>query len=171
VTSVAFSADGSNIVSSSRDKTLRVFAASSGELEATYTGHSEAVFSAMFNDDGKLVFSGGRDRKLHVWETHEAKKISEIPVDAEIQRLLVSARGLFIASDKIVYQYSRERKPERAKTFTGHQDLVYSLALHEVLNLLATGSYDGEIRIWNVQDGSLKKQFKAVPVQVAAQLR
>jgi len=167
VTSVAFSADGSNIVSSSRDKTVRVFDANGGELEATYTGHSEAVFSAMFNDDGKLVYSGGRDRKLHVWETHEAKKISEIPVDAEIQRLLVTASGVFIASDKVVHQYSRERKPERVRTFAGHEDLVYSLALHEASNLLATGSYDGEVRIWNVQDGSLRKQFKAVPVQVA----
>ena len=171
VTSVAFSANGSNIVSSSRDKTVRVFDASNGELEATYTGHSEAVFSAMFTDDGKLVFSGGRDRKLHVWETHDAKKISEIAVDAEIQKLLLSERGVFMASEKIVYQYSRERKPERAKTFTGHEDLIYSLALHEASNLLATGSYDAEVRIWNVQDGELKKQFKAMPVQVAAQQR
>ena len=171
VTSVAFSADGSNIVSSSRDKTVRVFDASSGELEATYTGHSEAVFSAMFNDDGKLVFSGGRDRKLHVWETHEAKKISEIAVDAEIQRLLFSERGVFIASDKTVYQYSRERKPERVRTFAGHEDLIYSLALHGASALLATGSYDGEVRIWNFRDGSLKRQFKAMPVRVAAQQR
>jgi WD40 repeat protein len=166
VTSVAFSPAGSNIVSSSRDKTVRVFNAITGELEGTYTGHSEAVFSASF-DDGKLVFSGGRDQKLHVWETHEAKKISEIAVDAEIQRLLLSTGGVFIAADKIVYQYSRERKPERMKTFMGHEDLIYSLALHEASNLLATGSYDGEVRIWNVQDGSLKKHFKAMPAQVA----
>jgi hypothetical protein len=171
VTSVAFSADGSNIVSSSRDKTVRVFDASNGELEATYTGHSEAVFSAMFSDDGKLVFSGGRDRKLHVWETHEAKKISEIAVDAEIQKLLLSERGVFIAADKTAFQYSRERKPERVRTFAGHEDVIYGVAVHEGSNLLATGSYDGEVRIWNVQDGSLNKQFKAMPVQVAAQQR
>ena len=171
VTSVAFSADGSNIVSASRDKTARVFDASSGELEATYTGHSEAVFSAMFSDEGKLVFSGGRDRKLHVWETREAKKISEIAVDAEIQKLLLSERGVFIAADKTAYQYSRDRKPERTKTFTGHEDVIYSVAVHEGSSLLATGSYDGEVRIWNVQDGTLKKRFKTMPVQVAAQQR
>ncbi len=168
VTSVAFSTDGSNIVATSRDKTVRVFNADNGELEATYTGHSEAVFSAMFNNDGKLVFSGGRDRKLHVWETHEAKKISEIGVDAEIQKLLVTASGVFIASDKTVYQYSRERKPERLKTFAGHEDLIYSLALHEAFHLLATGSYDGEVRIWNVESGELKKQFKAMPVRLSS---
>ena len=171
VTSVAFSADGSNIVSASRDKTARVFDTSSGELEATYTGHSEAVFSAMFSDEGKLVFSGGRDKKLHVWETREAKKISEIAVDAEIQKLLLSERGVFIAADKTAYQYSRERKPERTKTFAGHEDVIYGVAVHDGSGLLATGSYDGEVRIWNVQDGALKKRFKAMPVQVAAQQR
>lgn len=168
VTAVAFSPNGSNVVSSSRDKTVRVFDTSSGELEATYTGHSEPVFAAMFSDDGKLVFSAGRDRKLHVWEAHDAKKVSEAGVEGEIQRLLVSAQGVFVAAEKTAYQYSRDRKPERVKTFTGHEDLIYSLAVHEGSGALATGSYDGDVRIWNVQDGTLKKQFKAMPVQLTA---
>jgi WD40 repeat protein len=168
VTSVAFSPNGSNIVSSSRDKTVRIFDASSGELEATYTGHSEPVFSAMFSNDGKLVFSGGRDRKLHVWESHDAKKIFEVAVEADIQRLVVSASGVFVAAEKVVYHYSGDRKPERVGTFTGHEDLIYSIALHEPSVRLATGSYDGEVRIWNVEDGSVKKQFKAMPVRLTS---
>jgi hypothetical protein len=168
VTSVGFSPDGSNIVSSSRDKTVRMFDASSGELEATYTGHSEPVFAAMFSDDGKLVFSAGRDRKLHVWEAHGAKKVSEAGVEGEIQRLLVSAQSVFVAAEKTAYQYSRDRKPARIKTFTGHEDTIYSIAVHEGSSALATGSYDSEVRIWNLKDGTLKKQFKAMPVQLTS---
>jgi len=57
------------------------------------------------------------------------------------------------------------------KTFTGHEDLIYSLARHDTSNFLATGSDDGEVRIGNEQDGTLKKHFKAIPLQVAAQQR
>jgi WD40 repeat protein len=111
VTSVAFSPAGSNIVSSSRDKTVRVFNAITGELEGTYTGHSEAVFSASFNDDGKLVFSGGRDQKTaRVGNARGEEDFGDSPSMRKFRELLVTASGVFIAADKTVYQYSRERK-------------------------------------------------------------
>lgn len=167
VTSVAFSPDGSNIVSCSRDKTARMFDATTGELEATYTGHNDAIFSAAFSADGKFVFSGGRDKKLHVWEAREAKKVSEVSVDGEVSRLVLSTNGVFLAADRFAYQYSAQQKPERVKTFSGHDDVIYSLAVHESSGLLATGSYDGEVRIWNIEDAKLKKRFKAMPLRVA----
>jgi hypothetical protein len=168
VTGVAFSADASNIVSTSRDKTARIFDAKTGELETTYTGHTEAIFSAAFSRDDKLVFSAGRDKELHVWEARDAKKVSELSIDGEISRLLLSTNGVFLAADQLVHQYSAQQKPERIKTFSAHADLVYSIALHEGSGLLATGSYDGEVRIWNVEDGKLRRNFKAVPVQLGS---
>jgi WD40 repeat protein len=168
VTSVAFSADGSNIVSTSRDKTARIFDARTGELEATYTGHTEAIFGAAFSSDGKLVFSGGRDKELHVWEARDAKKTSELSIDGEISRLLLSTNGVFLAADKVVHQYSAQQKPERAQTFTGHNDVIYSIAVHEGSARLATGSYDGEVRIWEVEDGQLRRKFKAAPLQLSS---
>jgi len=168
VTSVAFSAYGSNIVSSSRDKTVRVYDAVSGELETTYTGHSEAVFAAAFAVDPKYALSAGRDKKVHIWEVKDGKKSGELSVDNEIQRLIVSTNGIFVAAAKDVRQYSADAKRELLHTFTGHADLVYSLALHDASGQLASGSYDGEIRLWNIRDGALIRKFSAAPLRLSA---
>ena len=49
------------------------------------------------------------------------------------------------------------------KTFAGHADWVYSLAYNDSTKRLATGSFDGEIRIWNVDDAKPVVTFLAAP--------
>jgi len=39
------------------------------------------------------------------------------------------------------------------RTFEGHRDAVYALALSPDGKVLATGSYDQKIKLWNVEDG------------------
>ncbi|MCI0745136.1 MAG: hypothetical protein L0Y58_07005 [Verrucomicrobia subdivision 3 bacterium] len=171
VTGVAFSPDAAHVVSASRDKTARVFDAATGELESTYTGHGEPLFAIAFRGDGKHVLSGGRDKKVHVWEPKEAKKISEITgFDDEVYRIVSGTNGIFVAGGKRVRQYREDAKQESIRAFNGHRDLVYSVALHEASNELATGSFDGEVRLWRVADGGLIRSFKAIPGRNVAQL-
>lgn len=168
VTSVAFSADGSNIVSASRDKTVRIFDTTTGELETTYTGHTEPVFAAAFNIDPQHALSGGRDKKIHIWEIKDGKKSSDLAIDAEIQRAIVSTNGIFVAADKQIRQFSADTKRETIRTYSGHADLIYSLALHDASARLASGSFDGELRIWNIRDGTLVRKFTAAPLRLTA---
>ena len=48
------------------------------------------------------------------------------------------------------------------KQFAGHGDWVYSVSFSPA-NRLATGSYDGEVRIWNTEDGASLKNWFAAP--------
>ncbi len=57
------------------------------------------------------------------------------------------------------------------KTFSGHSDWVYALAFCAATNRLATGSFDGEIRVWNVADGKNLIKFVAAPGYKKPQLR
>ncbi|MCA9131444.1 MAG: hypothetical protein KDB22_30380, partial [Planctomycetales bacterium] len=45
----------------------------------------------------------------------------------------------------------------------GHKDWVYTLCLNPARKLMATGSYDGEVKVWNAEDGSATTSFIAIP--------
>jgi WD40 repeat protein len=66
---VAFSADGSFVVTAGRDGTARVWRAEGGEAIATLRGHGNAVDAAAFLPAGRRVVTAGADGTLRVWDS------------------------------------------------------------------------------------------------------
>jgi len=165
VMAVRFHPNGTNLISASRDKTARVLDAKTGELDSTYQGHTEAIFSVAVNDKGNRVFTAGRDKKVHIWEPQDAKKIGEFSdTEQEIYKLITSQDWLFVGgADKVVRQYQIADKPKLLRSYKAHDDVLYSLALTADGKRLASGSYDGEIRIWNTESGEMLLSFRAAP--------
>jgi WD40 repeat protein len=166
VLGLAFSPDGGTIASASRDKTARLLGAKTGELEQTYAGHSGAVFDVAFSGDGKRVFSASRDKEIHIWDVKDAKKIAEIGgFDGEVVKLCASSNQVFsICTDRLARQHSiAGKKTELVRTLEGHADVIYSLALHQPTHRLATGSFDGEVRVWDADSGTQQTNFIAAP--------
>jgi WD40 repeat protein len=71
IPSVAFSADGSQLVSGSHDKTVRLWSVASGKLLKTLTGHSRAVNSVAFHPNGKQVGSCAFCSTVRIWTVCE----------------------------------------------------------------------------------------------------
>ena len=67
--SVAFSPDGTGILSGSYDTTLRVWDSATGECTATLEGHTDEVLSVAFSPDGTGIISGSSDKTLRVWDS------------------------------------------------------------------------------------------------------
>lgn len=76
VTSVAFSSDNRQIVSGSRDRTLRLWN-TVGECKHVYTegGHTDWVSSVRFSPDvsAPTVISGGWDKLVKVWSLRDGR--------------------------------------------------------------------------------------------------
>jgi len=68
VHSVAFSPDGTRIVSGSWDTTLRVWDAQTGQEILSLQGHTGGVVRVTFSPDGKRLVSGSGDKTLKVWD-------------------------------------------------------------------------------------------------------
>ncbi len=49
------------------------------------------------------------------------------------------------------------------KTLSGHTDQVYAIAISPDGNLIASGSWNGEVKVWKVADGSIAKEFNGSP--------
>lgn len=164
VMAVAWSPDGSKIASASRDKTAKVFEAATGNLISTHSGHGEPVYGVAFKADGEQVYSAGRDRKIRAWKVADGANTGEIGGFGEEVYKLVNRDGSLFASsaDKSVRQF-RDNDRGAVRQFAGQNDWVYALAVHPATKRLASGGYDGQIVVWNLDDGKPVATFIAAP--------
>ena len=164
VMGIAWSPDGSQLVSGGRDKASKVFDLKTGESITTYPGHGETVYSAAFTPDGKQVLTSGADKRIHVWNPADGKLVAPITgFGGEVYKVQVREAFVFACSaDKTAREF---KLADRAAvyTFSGHKDYVYALDFNPATKRLATGSFDGEVRIWNTADGKLLSSFIAAP--------
>ncbi|KAG2077757.1 WD40 repeat-like protein, partial [Suillus decipiens] len=69
VSAIAFFKDGRQIVTASRDKTLRICNVNEGVLVGEpFAEHSDAVTSVAVSPDDRRIASGGRDGVIVIWD-------------------------------------------------------------------------------------------------------
>ncbi|MDA1053945.1 MAG: hypothetical protein O3C40_26135 [Planctomycetota bacterium] len=163
VMALAWNADGTKLASGSRDKTAKVFDSKTGELLVTYSGHGEAVKGVAFHPENNDVFSAGTDKKIHRWKISDAAKTAEVAFGGEVFKLSLSGEFLFASSaDKSVRQFEANTQ-KQLRSFAGQQDWAISVAYHAETKRVASGGFDGNVRIWNAEDGAEIASFFAAP--------
>jgi len=165
VMDINWAPNGQRLVSASRDKTCKVFDATTGNPIVTFPAHGEPVYTAAFLADSNQVVSGGADKRLKIWQAGDAKDLRTIGgFGGDVFRVRVQAGDLLLTAsgDGSIHQH-KAADGAAVKKFAGHRDWVYTVAEHAGRKRLASGSYDGEVRIWNAEDGSTAAAFPAVP--------
>ena len=190
-TSVAYSPDSRFVISTSRDQTVKVLAATSGELFTTYNGHRRnlgdfrgrfKIFAGCFDPATGLALSVGEGKAIRIWDPVKAKEENGTAGDMEERffkaghtryvshefsgpafALAVQADSIYTAGrDGLVRSFEFASGKQRLE-MNGHNDWIYALALSSATKRLATGAHDGEVRIWNTDDGTLIQSFIAAP--------
>jgi WD40 repeat protein len=78
VDSTSLSPDERYIASGSRDKSVRVWEAATGELVTTLEGHEDEVRSVVWSGDGQWLASGSFDKTVRLWR-----------VDAKVRQMCI----------------------------------------------------------------------------------
>ena len=68
VTSTGFSPDGQRIITTSFDKSARIWEVATGGQIMMLHGHTDAVSSASFSPDGRHILTSSLDKTARIWD-------------------------------------------------------------------------------------------------------
>jgi WD40 repeat protein len=164
IMALAWNADGSRLASGSRDKSAKVFDATTGEMLVTYSGHAQTVQGVAFLPEGNGMLSAGADNRIHQWNGADGKKIADFAsFGGEVYKLGAAGEWLFTSSADRTARLFEIKTKKQLFSFAGHNEWVLATAFSPAAKRVASGAFDGEVRIWNTEDGKQVAAFIAAP--------
>uniref|UniRef100_A0A0A9H2V4 Uncharacterized protein n=1 Tax=Arundo donax TaxID=35708 RepID=A0A0A9H2V4_ARUDO len=117
------------------------------------------VVCCHFSSDGKLLATGGHDKKVVLWFTDVLKLKSTLEEHSLLitdVRFCPSMTRLATSSfDKTVRVWDADNPDYSLRTFTGHSASVMSLDFHpNKEDIICSCDSDGEVRCWSITNGS-----------------
>jgi WD40 repeat protein len=159
VNSVAFSLDGTGIISASGDKTLCIWDSQSGQpIGPPLNGHTNSVFSVAFSPDRTQIISGSSDCTLRLWDAGSGQTIGS-PFKGHnefVFSVAFSPDGKQIISgscDKTVRRWDAQSGQPIGSPLEGHTDWVHSVAFSLDGKQIISGSADKTLRLWDAHSG------------------
>ncbi|WVZ72535.1 hypothetical protein U9M48_020975 [Paspalum notatum var. saurae] len=161
-------ATGSHCINSAKGYILR-------EISSAQASTS-SVLCCHFSSDGKLLATGGHDKKVFLWNSETLKQKSILEEHSQpISDVRFSPSTLRLATssyDKTVRVWDSDNPGYSIRTFTGHSASVMSLDFHPNKDdLICSCDGDNEIRFWSIKHGNIVRIFKGGSGQLRFQPR
>jgi len=122
------------------------------------SGENGAVFSVVFDPEGRWLFSGGNDGRIIRWALPSGEKLAEWQAPAQVYALAISPDGVTLASggtdSDITLWQAADGSPIR--TLSGHSSTIAApngLTFSPDGKRLASASFDSTARIWDWRSG------------------
>jgi WD40 repeat protein len=174
VTDVVFAPDNVTYYSSSLDKTVKAWKFASDNPTKSLA-HPNYVDAVAFNKEGTLLATGSHVGTVHIWDVAKGTQLRQIaahatPAPSPVYCLAWSPDSKQVASGSLDHSLKlwdanagtlvREFKGYKEKEAEkGHRDGVFCVAFTPDGKSLVSGSSDRSIKVWNVADGNVIREF------------
>jgi WD40 repeat protein len=181
VKDVAFSPDGTRVLTGSRDTMARLWDARTGQPVGAPLKHPHPVWSVAFSPDGRLILTGcgrpeGRQGEARLWDAATGKLLGEpLQTAGPVHRALFNRAG-----DRILtISRGQARLWQVAPPAAGgvrlllllpHSNAVFTALFSPDGKTVLTAGADGTARLWDAATGEAKgaSLFHTGPVEQAA---
>jgi WD40 repeat protein len=141
------------------ERSVQVWSASTGELLTSWDIDlgARSFSRGAISRDGSRLAAVSEFGRIEVWDTADGRAVmtATLPGRPESRETLLSSDGSFLvvaSSDALVRVYEVSSGELRHELV--HSGDLFGVALSEDDRLLASGSSDGTIRVWSLQDPS-----------------
>ncbi|CAI4211665.1 unnamed protein product [Parascedosporium putredinis] len=163
VPSVAFSIDGTRIISGSDDTTIRVWDARSGQQMQKLEGHGGSVTSVAFSPDGTRIISGSNDKSIRIWDAKSGQQMQKLEGHGRsVTSVAFSPDGTRIisGSDDETIRIWDTKSGQQMQKLEGYGGSVTSVAFSPDGTRIISGSDDKMIRIWDAKSGQQMQKLQ-----------
>jgi eukaryotic-like serine/threonine-protein kinase len=146
VTALSWSPDGTQLASSSRDHTVRLWNASN-QSTLVYKGHAAAVQAVAWNPQGTLLASGGRDNQAQIWNPAGNTLYRSSLLGSAISALAWSASGEELFIGTAGNGLHRFTLANSKTSLEANRASIHAVAISPGGNFIATGTVGGRVTI------------------------
>ena len=152
---LAYAPDGQNVATGGDDGKVKVWNTISGFCFVTFSEHSAVVSAVEFAKQGQVLFSASLDGTVRAFDLIRYRNFRTFtsPTPVQFSCLAVDPSGEVVAagsSDSFEVFLWSVQTGKLLDVLAGHEGPVSSLAFSPTGNLLASGSWDKTVRMWNV---------------------
>jgi WD40 repeat protein len=156
-----FSPDGKTLATAGGDRVIKLWDVESGKEIETLEGHRNLVFDLAFNSDGTELLSASWDGSMGYWDLNSGEYyLKDLGGDSPY-KVDFSPNDLYLISGDVRSNLTfwEADAVERFRTLVGNTDIVGDFTFSPSSKQIATASWDGKVKVWDVLTGMQIAKF------------
>ncbi|MCA9039173.1 MAG: hypothetical protein KDA65_02370 [Planctomycetaceae bacterium] len=171
VCALEFSPDGVLLASADRNGGMFMWEAFTGRQYAELRGHSNFITDVSWRGDSNLLASVSLDGSLRLWEPENGNQVKTWSADgAGVESVEYTRDGRLLTGGRSKVTSLWDANGGKLRDFEAFSDYTLEVTFSDETNRVIAGDWNGEVRVWNAEDGARLGNLNQNPLHLQAKL-